>query len=170
MLPYALNLWLPTYIMEARKRRWRHRGEETHVILCVADHFEPGVGGASHSLALSRVERWVTQYPKLFRAFQDSDGVPPRHTFFFPQEEYTPDQLDGLAELCRVGFAEVEIHLHHDHDTSESFRRKIEPSATRCVANTGCFHKAGILARWLMLLSMATGRSITRFRTDAGAG
>jgi hypothetical protein len=71
------------------------------------------------------VERWLTDYPRLFGDFRDSDGRPPRHSFFFPQEEYEADHLDALASLCRDGFGEVEVHLHHDNDTAEGLRRKL---------------------------------------------
>ena len=49
-----------------------------------------------------------------------------RHTFFFPAEEYEPEHLDALAGLCGAGFGEVEVHLHHDGDTSENLRRTLE--------------------------------------------
>ena len=56
----------------------------------------------------------------------DSLGRPPQHTFFFPLEEYRPRMLDRLAGLCHRGFGEVEVHLHHDRDTSEQSREKLE--------------------------------------------
>jgi len=71
------------------------------------------------------VERWVRDYPRRFGGLADSDGRPPRHTFFHPLEEYDPAHLDGLAELCRDGFGEVEVHLHHDRDTSDALRRRL---------------------------------------------
>ena len=57
--------------------------------------------------------------------FRDADGRCPQHTFFYPQEDYDPQILDQLAEFCRAGFGEVEIHLHHRHDTPEGFRQKL---------------------------------------------
>ena len=50
--------------------------------------------------------------------FADADGRPPQHTFFFPEEDYRPELLDALAELCAPGFGDVEVHLHHDRDTA----------------------------------------------------
>src|SRR5262249_25071728 len=47
------------------------------------------------------------------------------HTFFYPLEEYDPAQLAALAELCRAGFGEVEVHLHHDGDTAENLRARL---------------------------------------------
>ena len=62
-------------------------------------------------------------YPALFARFKDSDGRPPQHTFFFPAEEYEPEYLDALADLCGRGFGEVDIHLHHDKDTADGLRQ-----------------------------------------------
>src|SRR5262249_33803104 len=70
----------------------------------------------------ARVERWVRDYPRRLGRFRDSDGRPPRHTFFYPPEEYAEEYLDGLAGLCRAGFGEVEVHVHHDRDTEEGLR------------------------------------------------
>ena len=68
---------------------------------------------------------WVTDYPRQFGGFRDSDGRKPRHTFFFPAEEYEPEYLDALTDLCAAGHGEVEIHLHHDRDTAEGLRQKL---------------------------------------------
>ncbi len=64
----------------------------------------------------------MTDFPRQFGRFRDSDGRPPRYTFFFPIEEYEPEYLDALAELCRSGYGEVEIHLHHHADTADNLR------------------------------------------------
>ena len=52
-------------------------------------------------------------------------GVAPRHSFFFPGEQYRPAYLDALATLARGGLGEVELHLHHDGDTADNLRRTI---------------------------------------------
>ncbi|HEY2903536.1 MAG TPA: hypothetical protein VGL59_23330 [Polyangia bacterium] len=75
---------------------------------------------------MARVQAWLTGYPALAQEFRDADGRPPRHSFFFPGEQYTPDFLDPLAELARRGFGEVELHLHHDGDTAEKLRADID--------------------------------------------
>lgn len=124
-LPAAMDLWLPSYVRQTA-RRWagQPRGE-VHMLLCIADHFEPYLGGASQAVADARLARWVQDYPQLFGQFRDTDGRPPRHSFFYPIEDYRPDVLDPLADLCRGGFGEIEIHLHHDRDTAESLRRTL---------------------------------------------
>ncbi len=115
--------WIPSYLRRAAMRRTSaSRPREIHVLLCIADHFEPGHGGATGEAALARVNTWVREYPARFGAFQDSDGRSPRHTFFYPIEMYVPEHLDLLATLCRAGHGEVELHLHHDDDTAENLR------------------------------------------------
>ena len=37
-----------------------------------------------------------------------------------------PDHLDALADICADGFGEVEVHLHHGHDTSAGLRARLE--------------------------------------------
>jgi hypothetical protein len=121
----GMSRWLASYIRESRKRWPRRPDEPVHVLLCVADHFEPKEGGAPPAVAAARVRRWALEYPRLLGGFRDSDGRPPRHTFFYPGEEYEPEYLDALAGLCAAGFGEVEVHLHHDHDTAEGLRDKL---------------------------------------------
>jgi hypothetical protein len=121
----GLDRWLFPYLLQARRRKKCQAGEPIHVLLCIADHYEPKLGKPTREVADWRVERWVTEYPRLFGAFRDSDGRPPRHSFFFPHEEYEPEHLDALVGLCRTGFGEVEVHLHHDHDTAEGLREKL---------------------------------------------
>ena len=101
-------------------------GGPVHLLLCIADHFEPKWGGASPEVARATGRGAGSRdYPRLFGGFRDSDGRPPRHTFFYPVEEYEPEYLDALAGLCRAGFGEVEVHLHHDGDTAENLRRTL---------------------------------------------
>jgi hypothetical protein len=118
----SLDRWIPSYIRETAKRRAPQPGEPVHLLLCVADHFEPKRDGVSPAVARARVDRWVHEYPRLFGAFHDSDGLPPRHTFFYPIDEYEPEHLEALAPLCRAGYGEVEVHLHHDGDSAERLR------------------------------------------------
>ena len=108
-------------------RRKTNRGsrDPVHLLLCIADHYEPMRNDASSELARSRVDAWVKRYPQLFSSFRDSDGRMPRHTFFYPIEEYEADHLDSLAQLCRDGYGEVEVHLHHDRDHAENLRNSL---------------------------------------------
>ena len=101
-----------------------------HIMFAFVDHFEPGNGGASPEEQKTRVHAWAEQYPKLADKHQDSDGVCPQHTFFFPPHYDTHDHLEKIVKLCSQGFGEVEMHLHHDRqepwpDDETSLRRKI---------------------------------------------
>jgi hypothetical protein len=130
-----LDRWLVPYLAQAPRRRLPHAGEEVHLLLCIADHHEPKFGRPPPEVARARVQRWVEEYPRQLGRFRDSDGRPPRHTFFYPAEEYEPDYLAALVELCAAGFGEVEVHLHHDGDTAAGLREKLlafkEALATR---------------------------------------
>jgi hypothetical protein len=118
--------WILPYLLQAPRRRAPRKGEPVHVLLCVADHFEPRYGQAPLEVARTRVQRWAVDYPRNFERFRDSDGRTPRHTFFYPAEEYEPGLLDALTELCAAGFGEVELHLHHDNDTPANLRHTLE--------------------------------------------
>jgi hypothetical protein len=121
-----LMTWLPGY---ARHLLTRGRVPELeyprHLLFAICDHYEPLWGDAQLDQGLARVAAWEEQYPRLARQFRDSDGRPPRHSFFFPGEQYQPESLEALARLARAGLGEVELHLHHDGDTSERLRRDI---------------------------------------------
>lgn len=116
-----LQNWLGSYLVQSISRKSsRDPSQTVHVLLCIADHFEPAWGDPSPEIADQRVANWTSEYPRLFSQFRDSDGRPPRHTFFYPIDQYERRHVDALAQLCRQGFGEIEIHLHHDHDTAEN--------------------------------------------------
>lgn len=121
-----MQRWLPTYLAQWSRFRAPAPGEDIHVILCFADHYEPKAAGADVPTGARRVAAWTERFPQQFARFRDSDGVAPRYTFFFPVEEYEKQYLDALAGLCRAGFGEVEIHLHHDNDTADGLRAKLQ--------------------------------------------
>ncbi|HVR61911.1 MAG TPA: hypothetical protein VMU50_08430 [Polyangia bacterium] len=72
------------------------------------------------------MQAWHQRYPALAGEFRDADGRPPRHSFFFPGEQYAPAFIEPLADLARRGFGEVELHLHHDGDTADKLRADID--------------------------------------------
>ena len=121
--------WLPSYIYSIIKRRllrFQPDLSELHLIFCFVDHFEPHVPGAKKIGGYDNVgtkqdamENWATLYPDLADQHSDSDGVPPQHTWFFPIELYDPKIVEQIGEWCMDGYGELEVHLHHDNDTSE---------------------------------------------------
>lgn len=112
-----------------------------HIFLCIADHYEPMHGGAAVAQQRARVNRWVQAYPDSVEGLEDSRGRSPQHTFFYPAEEYNGEHLDCLAELCGSGYGEVEVHLHHDNDSSENLRETLESFTERL------FHRHGLLKK-----------------------
>jgi hypothetical protein len=96
-----------------------------HLLFAFCDHYEPHWKNKDLGVGHARVAAWSQGYPAMAEKFRDADGHTPRHSFFFPGEEYQPGYLDALADLARRGFGEVELHLHHHDDTAENLRRTI---------------------------------------------
>lgn len=117
----TLNLWLPAYLRQ-KPVPWPDGVKD--ILLCVCDHFEP-LHHADKPEALRRMAQWNTEFPKNIAPFRDADGVRPRHTFFYPIEQYDRDILNEVRELVKVSGGEVELHLHHDRDTPENLRARL---------------------------------------------
>ena len=118
------HLWVAGYV----KGEWRHKGRvegPQHVMFCFVDHYEPRWRDADYEAECRRVQRWYEGYPKLCEGHADADGKAPSHTFFYPEEEYRAEHIDKLVELCKRGFGEIEVHLHHDNDTEAGLRQKL---------------------------------------------
>lgn len=97
----------------------------TDVMISVCDHFEP-FHHTDKAGALRRLEQWHDKLPGILASGVDHDGQTPRHTFFYPVEQYDRDVIQSLTELCISSRNEVEIHLHHHKDTAENFLASIE--------------------------------------------
>lgn len=136
-----MQYWLASYVIPAEPAARPDTSRPRHVFIAVCDHWEPGNDGASDDVAMAKVERWASMYPKLYGQFRDSDGRPPQHTFFYPEEQYRSDHIDHIGDLCRAGFGDVEIHLHHDKDTAAGFEEKL--TRFRDIL----FHRHGLLRR-----------------------
>lgn len=122
-----VHLWIFSYLYQCiRPLKKMSPNQPTHIIFCFVDHFEPKWNGASYEDEVRRVDIWLKSYLELVKSHKDIDGRYPQHTFFYPAEEYRAEHLEKLARLCREGFGEVEVQLHHDNDTAEGFKEKIE--------------------------------------------
>jgi hypothetical protein len=96
------------------------------ILFAFVDHWEPmQLEGDPAELQIERAARWIEGYERLCEGHGDRLGRPPQHTYFFPQEQYSPALVGPLAEHCRRGYGEVEVHIHHDDDTAEGFLEKI---------------------------------------------
>ena len=119
----AIDKWLVPWIRRAVPRP--DPGVPRHVFFAVCDHFEP-LHDSDKSGALERIGEWQSRFPQVVDGFRDADGRGPRHTFFYPVEQYDADLLDPLAALCHETGSEVEIHLHHENDTPEGVVAALE--------------------------------------------
>ncbi|MFN0197626.1 MAG: hypothetical protein ACKVT0_12855 [Planctomycetaceae bacterium] len=122
-----MQVWLPSYYYPTEiKPKIDVDSDEVHVFIAVCDHYEPEWGNPDRKTAIARVDRWCRDYPALFSRFEDRRGRVPQHTFFFPQDQYDPAYLDRLAKLCKAGYGDVDVHLHHDRDTPIGLFEKLD--------------------------------------------
>ncbi len=119
-----LHTWLGGWARSLATRPRRATGPR-HLLFAFCDHYEPLWGDATREVGRARVDYWREHYPALADRYRDADGRPPRHSFFFPGEQYQPEYLERLAELSRAGYGEVEVHLHHDDDTEAGLRHDL---------------------------------------------
>lgn len=117
-----MEIWILGFIKHRLQKPTNKSGGPTHILFCFVDHYEPQWKNDDLQVERDRVDRWVTDYPKMAEGHRDADGHFPQHTFFYPEEEYRKEHLDKLQALCEAGYGEVEIHIHHDDDTEENFR------------------------------------------------
>jgi len=122
-----LHTWLPSYIVQRLRRMGEpQRNSLRHLLFAFCDHYEPLFADASLEVGEERVRFWEEGYPLLVDGFRDADGLSPRHTFFYPGDQYDPLLLDGLTSLTRAGHGEVELHLHHAGDNRSTLREKLQ--------------------------------------------
>lgn len=117
-----MHIWFVSYI--TRGKHPEHSGP-THIMFSFVDHFEPQWANPDHATEVARVDRWAHDYPTLAEKHRDADGCHPKHCFYYPEEEYRKEHLDKIEALCRKGFGEIEIHLHHFDDTEDGLREKL---------------------------------------------
>lgn len=140
-----LGRWLPIYFWQRLTRP--RTSSQTHLVLALADHFEPsivadnGSARAPYGEQERRLERWCREYPRFFADFRDVEGRPFVHTYFYPAEQYDKSLIARLAEHCHAGWGEIEIHLHHGvktPDSAENTRRLLIDFRDRLAADHGC--------------------------------
>ena len=130
-----VDIWWKDYLRHLREQSGlTATTKTTHIMFCFVDHFEPRWGKADYVTEVERVDRWVNGYPKLCAGHRDADGQAPKHSFFFPSEEYRPEHIDKLVTLCKAGYGEIEIHLHHDNDTESGLRTNLGEFIERLVS------------------------------------
>ena len=143
LLKKNLHIWLPSYVMQSIKRRPKYPSDHPlHIVFTIVDHFEPLWNNPTTEQERARVDAWVKGYPETVQGHTDADGRCPQHTWFYPFDEYRAWHLEELAKLCSRGYGEIELHLHHDNDTPEGLREKIE-NAKRIFSEYGALITSG---------------------------
>jgi hypothetical protein len=113
------------------------------VWLAIVDHWEPYWGNPSDELAMSRVMAWYKTWPEIASRYADSTGKPPQYTFYYPEEQYRPEVLDLLADLRRRGFADVDVHIHHDREGEQNFIDRMSGFIQALTKNHGLLRQSG---------------------------
>jgi len=147
-LAYGLRV-VPSLAWQRAMRRLP-KGK-VHLVLAMADHFEPaivpgdGSARAPYAEQEARVERWCREYPKAADRWRDAEGRPLVHTYFYPAEQYDRGHVSRLAEHCRAGWGDIEIHLHHGipvPDTAANLRQTLTRFRDRLALEHGCLSRA----------------------------
>jgi hypothetical protein len=105
--------------------------EKKHIIITIANHFEPRWGengDVDHKTQMARLKAYYKLARDIGDTVRDADGTKFRHTNFYPGEQYHPEILDVMAAMQAEGLGEVEVHLHHGverPDTAENLRRSL---------------------------------------------
>ena len=137
--------WLPSWLWQS-SRRSSARAGTVHLIIGIANHFEPSIlpdrpgESADQQEQERRMADWCRKYPNVAGEWRDSNGHPFRQTYFSPAEQYHKNLIECLAEHCRDGWGEIEIHLHHGvraPDTAANTRRTLVEFRDRLAAH-GC--------------------------------
>lgn len=124
--------WLARYPFSRFKATMERTAfEKKHVIITIANHFEPA--WAENEILDHKTQiRRLREYHKMARetgdAVRDVDGTKFRHTNFYPAEQYHPEILERMAEMQAEGLGETEVHLHHGvdkPDTAENLKRTL---------------------------------------------
>ncbi len=124
-LPRHAEIWLPGYVQARARSLVQRQGNPRRWWVAICDHYEPMWLRPDDATARQRVAAWSQQWPLIAARHRDSSGRKPKHTFFFPQEEYRAEFLDPLAEMTRAGVGDVEVHLHHDREGEQDFVDRI---------------------------------------------
>jgi len=136
--------WLSRYpFWRAREFAGRSSTKPAHIILLVANHFEPAVTDDG----LVQLEKWCRLARSTGDAVRDHDGTPFRHTNFFPAEQYERRRLEMIADLQAEGFGEVEVHFHHgvdQPDTPENTERILRDFRDVLAHEHRCLSRASV--------------------------
>lgn len=128
------GLWLPGQMRDVVDGRAAGADDTEHLLVIMADHWEPG--REEHSRA--RAAGWLERFRPISERHRDTRGRPFRYTWFYPIDRRNPEILDMLAHEVTAGYGEVEVHWHHHHDDPAAFERDL-------IEGLADFRAAGVL-------------------------
>ena len=171
-LPRNADIWFGPYLKN-RLRKIARPTKPKRAWVAITDHYEPLGMGATVETALGRVAQWREMWPRIAGdAPRDAAGQRPQYTFFYPQEEYRRDLLDSIAEMVRLGIADVEVHLHHHDEQRDLLIEKVSEYCGRLTGGHGllrqqdgrtAFGKLSALKTASTFLGSSSGRSSLLF-------
>lgn len=144
ILKKKMQYWLFSYAKSFFIRnKYRRPARPVDIMFCLVDHFELSFRAKDPDIQRKRLARWLEEYPKFSAMHCDAGGFKPKITWFFPPHDDRGGNLEQLASLCRDGYGEIELHMHHDHikpfpDTARTFDEKITKAVKR-YAELGLF-------------------------------
>ena len=140
-LPRHAEIWIGPYLKD-RLRKTLNPNKPKRAWVAITDHYEPLGLGVSVETALACVGKWRDKWPRIASdAPRDAAGQVPQYSFFYPQEEYRRDLLDGITEMVRLGVGDVEVHLHHDNEQRQTFIEKVNEFCKRLTGDHGLLHQ-----------------------------
>jgi hypothetical protein len=131
----VLAKWLPRYLSGRSGSRGLSR---VHVLFCMVDHFEPGTGKVAPTMERERMDLLLRAYPPLADTHRDAGGNVPKRTWFLPPHYHRHGNLRDLVDLCKRGYGEVELHLHHGKTTPDT-EANLEHTIRLCVEDYSRF-------------------------------
>jgi len=147
-LPRHAEIWLLPYL-KYRLRKSMRPTKPRRAWVAITDHYEPLGRDNSVATALDRVARWRDRLPRIADdAPKDASGQRPQHSFFYPQEGYESELIEGISEMVRLGIGDVEVHIHHDEahlpldsERRDSFSNKMTEFCRRLTDDHGLLHQ-----------------------------
>lgn len=159
-----MQIWIIPYIFDkiTKKAQPNHK----NIYFCIADHYEPYFANVNQHKARSLVDAWVNNYRERANKHSDSFGNHPKHSYFYPIEEYDEYILNELKLICSEGLGDVDIHLHHDNDNEENLTNTLNDFKALLFDKHGLLRKDSkgeivygfIHGNWALANSRADGR------------
>ncbi len=160
-----MQIWLERFARPAG-RRWRDRRSD--VLLRRSLRADVGQRRCGRPARARRalVPRLSARCASRHR---DADGRCRSTGSSIPKRNIRGTSRQDRRALCRTGYGEIEIHLHHDNDTEANFRTSIARFCKVCTTARRAAARSGHRRADASHSSTATGPGQLARRTGAGA-